>query len=90
MRSVLAVILFASCSRATPVMLTVMTKPPTRVTVIAPSGASIDLGQTPIDKAPANVGDRVRLTSEDGGIRYEETIEFGTAGEQKTIVKSFQ
>ncbi len=78
-----------------PVLLSVTSSPPTRVTVI-PSSTARDqepreLGPTSLDRVPgAFVGDTVVLENIDLGIHYEQIIDSGKANEVKTIDKAFK
>ncbi|MDP3502361.1 MAG: protein kinase [Myxococcales bacterium] len=81
--------------RATPILLSVATKPRVHVQVIPPPDAvgrqRVDLGETPLDRVSgAFVNDTILLVSEDRFIRYEEKFEFGQPNETKTIRKEFE
>ncbi len=82
---------YGELSESVPVLLTITSNPPTRVTVISSNGDEArDLGFTSIDKAPgAFVGDTVVLTNVDRGIHYEQVIESGKVNEIKMIDKVF-
>lgn len=78
-----------------PVLLTITSNPPTKVTVV-PSSTSADqewreLGFTPTDSVPgAFVGDTVVLSNRSRGIHYEQIIDSGRANEVKIIDKVFK
>lgn len=77
-----------------PVRLSVMSSPPTDVTIVPrpySKRARIELGHTPIDAQPgACIGDTIRLVNVERGIEYEEVIEYGMPGELKLISKVFR
>ncbi len=78
-----------------PVLLSVTSSPPTKVTVVpsAASGSSEvrELGFTTLDRVSgAYVGDTVVLTNVDRGIHYERIIDSGRANEVITIDKTFK
>ncbi len=82
-------------SSGTPVSLTVISNPRTRVTVVPPVSASnrepLDLGETPRNAVSgAYVGDTVVLSNVERGIRYEEQIERLPENAPKLIEKEFR
>jgi hypothetical protein len=78
-----------------PLRLSVITNPPTFVTVIPPRGVKnrqpLELGRTPItEQSGAFVGDTVVLTNEDRGIHFETVLEYGQPNELKVIEQEFK
>ncbi|MEW5739148.1 MAG: serine/threonine-protein kinase [Myxococcota bacterium] len=78
-----------------PLRLSVITNPPTMVTVVPPRGVKsrqpLELGRTPInEQSGAFVGDTILLTNEDRGIHFEEVLEYGQPNEHKLIEHEFK
>jgi hypothetical protein len=78
-----------------PLRLSVMTNPPTMVTVLPPRGVKnrqpLELGRTPItEQSGAFVGDTVILDNEDRGIHFETVLEYGQPNELKLIEQEFK
>jgi serine/threonine protein kinase len=74
-----------------PILLTVITNPKTRVTVVSPDPTrqAIDLGEGPIKASGAVVGDTIVMQNPEICLHYEETIQFGEPFAEKTIEKVF-
>jgi hypothetical protein len=83
----------ASQSGEVPVLLTVITQPPTKVSLRrggVSSTQTILLGDTPLEEVKgAQVGDTVILTNEDVCIEHEEAIQFGQINELRKIERTF-
>lgn len=78
-----------------PLRLSVITNPPTIVTVVPPRGVKnrqpLELGRTPItEQSGAFVGDTVVLNNEDRGIHFETVLEYGQPNEHKLIEQEFK
>jgi hypothetical protein len=78
-----------------PLRLSVITNPPTVVTVMPPRGVKnrqpLELGRTPItEQSGAFVGDTIVLTNEDRGIHFEQVLEYGQPNEHKLIETEFK
>lgn len=78
-----------------PLRLSVITNPPTMVTIMPPRGVKnrqpLELGRTPIsEQSGAFVGDTVVLNNEDRGIHFETVLEYGQPNEHKLIEQEFK
>ena len=78
-----------------PLRLSVITNPPTMVTVMPPRGVKnrqpLELGRTPItEQSGAFVGDTIVLINEDRGIHFEQVLEYGQPNEHKLIENEFK
>ena len=82
-------------SGGVPVLLSVTSNPPTKVTIVPPITAlnreRLELGFTSLERVPgAKVGDTVVLTNVDQGIHFEQVIDSGKANDLKVIDKVFK
>ncbi|MGV3619917.1 MAG: serine/threonine protein kinase [Archangium sp.] len=78
-----------------PLRLTVMTNPPTEVTIVPGPNARgrrpLDLGRTPIEATSgAFAGDTVVLLNRDRFLRWEETLNYGEPNSVQKIDKTFK
>ena len=78
-----------------PLRLTVLTNPPTEVTIMPGPNARgrrpLDLGRTPIEATSgAFAGDTVVLLNRDRGLRWEETLNYGEPNSVQKIDKIFK
>lgn len=78
-----------------PLRLTVLTNPPTEVTIVPGPNARgrrpLELGRTPIEATSgAFAGDTVVLLNRDRGLRWEETLNYGEPNSVQKIDKVFK
>jgi serine/threonine protein kinase len=85
----------APAAEGVPLRLTVISNPPTVVTVVPRAGDGarqpLELGRTPItEQSGAFVGDTVVLSNDDRGIRYETVLAAGAPNELRLIDQEFK